>query len=108
MTAKDIFEMQARLCQAMGNPARLQIVHILRDGPRQVSELANSMDISQPTISRHLAVLRRNGVVTAYRQRQEVFYQLSNPKIVAVCDLMRQVLADQLTHQAEIAKFTHK
>lgn len=100
--------MQARLCQAMGHPARLEIVHVLRDGPRHVSELAKTTVLSQATLSRHLAILRRNGVVTAERHGQEVFYQLSNPKIVAVCDLMRQVLADQFAHQSEIANFARK
>ena len=100
--------MQARLCQAMGHPARLEIVHLLRDGPRHVGELSKIMDISQSTLSRHLAILTRNGVVQSDRQGQEVIYQLSNPKIVAVCDLMRQVLADQLTHQSEIANFARK
>jgi DNA-binding transcriptional ArsR family regulator len=108
MISKEVFEMQARLCQAMGNPARLEIVHLLRDGPRHVSELSKIMDISQSTLSRHLAILKRNGVVNSDRQGQEVIYQLSNPKIVAVCDLMRQVLADQLTHQSEIVNYPPK
>ena len=61
------------------------------------------MGISQTATSRQLAVLRNIGLVTVQRQAQENVYQLANPKIGEICDLMRQVLAEQLTHQAEVA-----
>ena len=104
MTSLEIFEMQARLCQAMSHAARLQIVHLLRDGPRRVGDLALAAGLSQASISRHLAALRNNGVVIAKRQGQQVVYHLANPRIVAICDLMREVLAEQATHQSEIAR----
>jgi ArsR family transcriptional regulator len=103
MISKEVFEMQSRLCQAMSNAARLEIVHILRDGSKNVNSLAKAMGLSQASLSRHLAVLRNIGLVTAQRQGQENYYQLTNPKIGMICDLMRQVLAEQLTHQAEVA-----
>lgn len=102
MISKEIFAMQAQICQAMGNPARLEIVHLLRDGPQPVNNLAHSMGLSQNTLSRHLAVLRQTGLVTTHHQKRERLYQLTNPKLVVICDLMRQVLSEQLTHQAEM------
>ncbi len=102
MISKEVFEMQSRFCQAMSHAARLEIVHILRDDPQHVGGLARAMGLSQATLSRHLAVLRNIGLVTVQRQGQENIYQLANPKIGIICDLMCQVLAEQLTHQAEI------
>ncbi len=103
MMAKEIFAMQSRLCQAMSNPARLEIIHLLRAGPQNAHSLAEAAGLSPSTLTRHLAVLRTIGLVTMQHQRQENVYQLANPKLAAICDLMRQILSEQLTHQAEVA-----
>ena len=103
MMAIEVFELQSRLCHAMSNPARLEIIHILRDGPQHVGSLADLMGMSQTATSRQLAVLRNIGLVSVQRQAQENVFELTNPKIGEICDLMRQVLAEQLTHQAEVA-----
>jgi ArsR family transcriptional regulator len=102
--ALEIFEMQARLCRAMSHATRLRLVHILRDGPKRVADLAQTTGLSQASVSRHLTTLRDHGVVTAQRRGQEIIYHITSPKIVAVCDLMREVLAEQATHQSDIAK----
>jgi DNA-binding transcriptional ArsR family regulator len=104
MTALEVFEMQARLCQALSNATRLRIVHSLRDGPQRVTDLAQATELSQATVSRHLTALRNCGVVTAQRRGQEIIYHISNPKIMTVCDLMREVLAEQITHQSDMTK----
>lgn len=102
--SKEIFEMHARLCQAMSHTVRLEIVHTLQDGPKSVTALAQALELNQPTLSRHLAVLRSAGVVAVHRQGSENIYTIIDPKIVTVCNLMRQILADQITHQSEMAK----
>ncbi len=91
----DIFDLQAELCQAMGRPVRIRIVHLLKGGPQRVSNIVASLGIPQASISRHLAVLRNAGIVLANRHGSEFIYQIANPKIVAVCDMMREVLADR-------------
>ena len=103
MISKEGFEMQAHLYQAMGHAARLEIIYILRDSSQHVNDLAKEIGLSQAALSRHLAVLRNIGLVTAQRLGRENIYQLANPKIVVICDLMRQILAEQFTRQAETA-----
>jgi hypothetical protein len=61
------------------------------------------MGLSQDTRSRHLAVLCHYGLVISQHQGQENIYQLANPKIVVIGDLLRQILIEQLTNQAELA-----
>ena len=106
MIYKEIFEQQSRLCQAMGNAARLVIIYTLRNGPQHVSSLVKAMGLNQSAISRHLAVLRNNGLVTVQRQGYEHIYQLASPKIIIICDLFHQLLAEQITHQAEVASIS--
>ena len=97
-----IFELQAKLCQTLGQPIRLRIINLLKEGPQCVSHITNVVGASQSTTSRHLAVLRSAGIVTRHREGQEVYYEITSPKIVAVCDMMRQVLAEQELHHLEI------
>ena len=100
--ASTIFDMQAELCLAMAHPLRLKIVHLLKDGPKQVNKIAGALLVSQPTVSRHLAVLRNAGIVAATRQGADVFYRVANPKIVDICEMMRGVLAERENQRSDI------
>lgn len=97
-----IFDLQAELCMAMGHSVRVQIVHLLREGPRRVSDIAEILEISQATTSRHLAVLRNVGILASQRQGTDIIYQISNPKITDICESMRQVLAERESQRSEI------
>lgn len=90
-----IFEYQADFCKAMGNATRLLILHTLREGSMNVNELAHKTELQQPMVSRQLSILRTMGLVTCERHGKEMVYQITDPKIVEVCDLVRQVLHDQ-------------
>ncbi len=98
----DIFDLQAELCQTMSNATRIRIVHALRDGPRHVADLAEMLALSQAKVSQHLAVLRAGGIVSAHREGSQVAYRITNPKIERICDLMREVLAEQAAERSEL------
>jgi DNA-binding transcriptional ArsR family regulator len=74
----------AKLLKAMSNPARLVVLCQLAYGERSVGELERAVGLSQSGISQHLAVLRREGVVSSRRVRQTVFYSLASREVVAV------------------------
>ena len=97
---RSIFDIQAEFCKAMGNATRLQIIHILREGPMTVTELTKELGRSQSMISRQLSVLRSVGVVSADRYGVEMRYQMTDKKIGEVCDLVREVLIEQYQKQA--------
>ncbi len=67
-----------------------------------MSEIARMTGQPQATISRHLGLLRKGGIVIAQRRAQEVIYQIANPKIVGICDLMRAVLAEEAFHRSKL------
>ncbi len=97
-----IFDLQAELCQTMSNPARLRIVHLLRQGPRSVSEIAASAELAQPNVSQHLALLRHRGILSSERRGGETICRITSPKIVRVCDMMREVLAEQAAERSQL------
>jgi ArsR family transcriptional regulator len=104
MSQGSIFEIQADLCRCMSSAIRIEIVHILRDGPQRVSEIVQITGHIQATISRHLGVLRNGGVVIAHRHAQDVIYQIANPKIGQICDLMREVLMEEASRQSKLVE----
>ncbi|MGE5168730.1 MAG: ArsR/SmtB family transcription factor [Rudaea sp.] len=74
----------AKLLKAMSNPARLVVLCQLAYAERSVGELERAVGLSQSGISQHLAVLRREGVVSSRRVRQTVLYSLASREVVAV------------------------
>ena len=62
--------------RALADDTRRTILRLLRDGPMTSGEIAHRFTSSWPTISRHLAVLREAGLVTAERHGQEIRYEL--------------------------------
>lgn len=102
MSPRSIFDMQAELCKTLGNAARLQIVHTLREGPKRVSDIVEATDLAQAKVSQHLAVLRAYGIVSTKREGKDVIYRIANPKLTRVCDLMREVLAEQANERSEV------
>ena len=99
---RSIFDVQAEFCKAMGNPTRLQIMHILRENPMTVSEIMEKTGLGQSLVSRQLSVLRSVGVVINERNGAEMIYRMANEKIGEVCDLVQQVLLEQFEQQSEI------
>jgi len=96
MSDQQLYELHASICQTLANPKRLEIIAQLRDGEKTVTGLMEAMQISQANLSQHLALMRQKGIVVARREGLNIFYRLSNPKIVRACDLMRQVLLENL------------
>lgn len=86
----------------MGNAARLKIIHILRERPMNVSEIAESAGFGQSLVSRQLSTLRNVGVVECQRQGNEMIYQLADETIGEVCDLVRKVLMAHMQKQSQV------
>ena len=92
----EVYALQAEVLKMLSNPRRLEIIHLLADGPREVGRLAAEMSISQPNVSQHLALMRSAGLVEAEREGREVRYRLSDPEIICACETMRGVLVRRL------------
>ncbi len=104
MTDRQIYKLHASICHTLANPKRLEIIDKLRARELSVTALAEALEISQANLSQHLAIMRQRGIVTSRREGLNVFYSLSNPKIIKACDLMRQVLLEHLETAAEFAR----
>ena len=99
----EVYRLQAEVLRALSNPNRLEIVHLLAQGPCEVGRLAQEMGLSQPNVSQHLAVMRAIGIVESERDGREVRYRLSDPEIICACETMRGVLLRRIARMAALA-----
>ena len=83
---RELFKLKAELCKTFSDPTRLMILNELRG-----------------VVSRHLAVLRNRGIVAARREGVNMFYHLSNSKIIEACDIVHEVLMEQVARNRELA-----
>jgi len=101
-TEDKIFELHSALCQTLANPVRLRILKLLRDGEMTVNEIARQLGIPQANVSQHLSVLRDRNVLTTRREGVSIYYRIAYPKIIKACDLVREVLFEQMTESRHL------
>ena len=91
-----IFQMHAEECKSMANPTRLKIMNLLREGEKPVEELKRRLGLNKANLSQHLAVLRQRKIVTARKAGLNVYYSVANQKMIKACDILREVLFEQI------------
>lgn len=79
------FERAAALFGVLATPVRLKIIGALCDSEKNVSRLLESIEVSQPNMSRHLSVLYQAGVVNKRRSGASVYYSLAGDSIANIC-----------------------
>jgi len=99
-----IYELQAEISKTLAHPLRIAILHYLRDGEKTVNELTETLGASQSNISQHLALLRQRQIVKTRKEGSTVYYRVASPKISQACDMVREVLMEQLNQKQEMAK----
>ena len=92
-----------RLFQALGDATRLRILGLLLTGEVCVCDIHESLKISQPKASRHLAYLRRAGLVAARREGLWMHYRLAEAREPLV-DTIRQAVTHALGHVESIRR----
>jgi len=100
--SQEIAELHANLCSALADPTRLLLLYALSDEACNVTELTQKLELPQPTISRHLKVLRESGLVRATRQGALVQYELADGRVIEALDILRSVLRDRIQSRAAL------
>ena len=86
----------ATALRALGEPRRIEILQLLRDGPRTVGELASQVDVTQQAVSQHLAVLGQVGLVEARREGTRSIYAVRPDGFAPVEAFVRSFWAPRL------------
>jgi ArsR family transcriptional regulator len=78
-SSADALESTAELFKAFADPVRLRLLNLIADGEICVCHLHEALDLPQSTVSRHLAYLRRRGLVVGRKEGLWVHYRLAKP-----------------------------
>ena len=88
--------MVATRFRVLADPSRLRILNRLMRGECSVGELVEEVELEQPTVSRHLAVLRREGIVSRRSEGNRGFYHIEDPTVTQLCAIACSSLAERL------------
>lgn len=98
----------ANYFQALAEPTRLRILNLLRQAEHNVGELAEACGYTAANMSRHLAVLMQQGFVKREGRGTSVYYQIADPTIYTLCDLVCDRISQQHLAQAWPVPSTNK
>ncbi|MGB7588579.1 MAG: metalloregulator ArsR/SmtB family transcription factor, partial [Solirubrobacterales bacterium] len=80
-------ELIARRFRALADPTRLRIIDLLRQREEaSVGELTEALDSSQQNVSKHLAALSSEGLITRRKEGTSSIYRISDPAVLELCD----------------------
>jgi ArsR family transcriptional regulator len=75
-------------CKALADETRQRILEMLLERELCVSDIVDAFDMSQPTISHHLGVLRQFNLVTSRKDGKQVYYAINRDNVVACCGML--------------------
>jgi len=88
---------------ALADPARLRILNHLRThGECTIGALVEVVGLSQPSVSRHVSVLRREGLIGSRREGNQMFCSLCDDSVFSICNILCEGVVEQVrsTHSA--------
>lgn len=100
-----MFQMHAEVCKSMANPTRLKIINLLGEGEKSVEELRKRLKLPKANLSQHLSILRQRRIVATRREGLNIYYKCANQKMLKACEILREVLMEQLTEGGRLGKW---
>lgn len=91
---QEISQLHSGVCSALADPTRIRILYHLSEQSCNVTELSECLEIPQPTVSRHLKVLRERDLVDTEREGTSVIYTLRDSRLIEALDLLRTVVRE--------------
>ncbi len=102
MPNKTIFELHADVCKVIGHPLRIQVIDILKDNELCFTDILDITGGLKSNLSQHLAMMTKNGILNVRRSGQCSYFSLSSAKVSQACQLMREVLIENLNKQKNL------
>ena len=98
----EALELIANRFKILSEPLRLQILQLLQNGEKSVTELTGLIETSQPNVSKHLKILQTSGMVKRRQKGNTAFYAIADESIFTLCEVVCNSLETRLKNQAEI------
>ncbi len=95
-----VVEQVANYFRVLGEPMRLKLLNVLREGERCVQDLVDETETSQANVSKHLKVMLQAGILAKRNQGTQAFYRVTDDLIFELCNLVCDRLATRIEQQA--------
>ena len=93
---RQFYEARAAIAKALAHPTRLLVLDVLKERPTCVGELTELAGVDQSTVSKHLAVLKNAGLVSAEKKGLTIHYSLRCTCLDSFFNCVQSVLEDKL------------
>ncbi|MCL6436795.1 MAG: metalloregulator ArsR/SmtB family transcription factor [Leptolyngbyaceae cyanobacterium HOT.MB2.61] len=98
--SQEVIQQVAEYFSVLGEPMRLKILNLLRDGEKCVQELVEATDTSQANVSKHLKVMVQAGILSRRSKGTLAYYSIEDDLIFELCNLVCDRLASRIEQQA--------
>ena len=100
---KKLYQRRADILKALAHPSRLLIVDVLNDrGELCVCDLVEVVGSDQPTVSKHLGILKQSGIIDHRRDGKNSMYRLARPCVLDFITCIERVMKENLKEQREL------
>ncbi|GAB4225006.1 MAG: metalloregulator ArsR/SmtB family transcription factor [Stanieria sp.] len=93
--------MMADFFKVLSETSRLQILCSLKTGAKNVTEITEASGLGQANVSKHLKMLSQAGIVSKRQEGVCIYYQIANPFIFELCELVCDALSVQIQQQSQ-------
>lgn len=97
-----VFESVAELFSLLSTPVRLKIISALCNGEKNVSQLLDEIETTQPNMSQHLSTLYRAGVLGRRRDSTQIYYRLQSERVATLCRAVCTQVAIEMDPDTEV------
>jgi DNA-binding transcriptional ArsR family regulator len=97
---QEVVQQVAEYFSVLGEPMRLKILNVLRDGEKCVQDLVEATQTSQANVSKHLKVMMQAGILSRRTEGTLAYYRVEDELIFELCNLVCDRLASRIEQQA--------
>lgn len=98
---QEVVQQVADYFSVLGEPMRLRILNLLRDGEKCVQDLVEATETSQANVSKHLKVMLQAGILTRRTKGTLAYYRVEDDLVFELCNLVCDRLASRIEQQAK-------
>lgn len=99
-----IYEAKAQIYKALAHPIRVQVVEMLAQGEKSVSEIVANVGAKEANLSRHLGVLKSAGIIKSRKDGLNVYYQFIMPCLLNMFSCVESALVEKAIFHQKIAE----
>jgi DNA-binding transcriptional ArsR family regulator len=95
--AERLRQFKAEFFKALGNPLRIRVLELLRNGPLSVTQIQEATGAPASSVSQQLAVLRSRNIVMTERHGTTIIYEVADPELFELLDVARRLFNGHLS-----------